>query len=199
MKTKMENNNFEIRSNGNINATEESRTITGYAIVFDQESEYMGFYEIIKRGAVTQELVNNCDIFARFNHDEDKVLARSNHGQGSLKLTVDDYGLKYEFESPNTNLGNELIEYINRGDINKSSFCFSMDNEADSQKWEKREGKLYRTIYKIDKLYDIATVWQPAYSGTSVSCRDLDNTLEEIKNREEKFDNMMKELIEYEI
>ena len=86
-----------IRTIGNVELrsadSTESRTIQGYAVVFDSESEDIGWIEIIHKGAITQELVDNCDVFAKFNHNDDKILARSNHGKGSLKLTVDDKGV----------------------------------------------------------------------------------------------------------
>lgn len=171
----------------------ESRTVEGYAMTFEQWSDNLGFYEMIARGAITQELVDNCDVFARFDHDSNKILARSNKGQGSLKLEVDEVGLKYSFEAPNTELGNELLEYIRRGDLNKSSFCFSLADEPDAEKWEKRDGKIYRTIYKIGAIYDIAPVWVPAYSSTSCSKR-----FNEISSLSNEIDSKM-DLLKFEI
>ena len=169
----------EIRNIGNINLRavegKESRHVEGYAMLFDVKSEYLGFYEVIERGAITQELVDNSDIFALFNHDENKVLARSNKGKGSLKVKVDDKGLFYEFDAPNTALGDELLEYIKRGDINKSSFAFGINTDKDdAETWKSKDGVYYRTIHHIDVLFDCSPVWQPAYSDTSVSKRAKD-------------------------
>lgn len=172
---------------GDTNVTAESRTVEGYAMTFEQWSDNMGFFEKIARGALTQELVDSCDVFARFDHDMNKVLARSNKGQGSLKLIVDEVGLKYSFEAPHTELGNELLEYIKRGDLNKSSFCFSIADEEGAEKWEKKEGVIYRTIYKIGALYDIAPVWVPAYSSTSCDSRKL----KEIETFSKEIDDKM--------
>lgn len=184
----------ELRSEEPYSVT---RTITGYAVVFESESNDLGFIEVIKRGAITQELVDNCDIFCKFNHDDNKVLARSNKGKGSLKLTVDDKGLRYEFEAPNTDLGNELLEYIKRGDLYQSSFAFALaPDDTTAQKWEKRNGTYYRTIYKIAALYDVSPVWQPAYSETSVDKRSLDE-YNKIVERDNKYDEMLKELENY--
>lgn len=171
--------------NGETLIKPESRTVEGYAMNFDVWSDNLGFYEKIARGAITQELVDSCDVFARFDHDSNKILARSNKGTGSLKLTVDEVGLKYSFDAPNTELGNELLEYIRRGDLNKSSFCFSISDELDAEKWEKRDGNIYRTIYKIGALYDIAPVWVPAYSSTSCSKRfnEIESLSKEIDDK----------------
>jgi len=186
--------NIEVRS---LEDGAESRTVQGYAVVFESESEDLGFIEVIKRGAITQELVDSCDIFAKFNHDDNKVLARSNRGKGSLKLTVDEVGLKYEFEAPHTDLGDSLLENIRRGEIYQSSFAFALSNDdKNAQKWEKRNGKLYRTINNIAYLFDVSPVWQPAYSATTCDKRSMDE-LNTIKEREQKYDNMLEELKSY--
>lgn len=187
-----------IRNIGNVELraleSPESRTITGYAVVFDTESQDLGFIETIKRGAITQELVDSCDVFAKFNHDDNKILARSNQGKGSLRLTVDEKGLKYEFEAPNTDLGNTLLENIRRGEIYQSSFAFAISqDDTTAQKWEKRDGKLYRTINKIAYLFDVSPVWQPAYLATSVDKRSMDE-VEKINAREAEYDKMINDL-----
>lgn len=195
----------EIRNLGNIQirAIENtpSRHIEGYAMLFDVQSQYLGFYETIERGAITQELINECDVFATFNHDLNKILARSNMGKGSLKLTVDDKGIFYEFDAPNTALGDELIEYLKRGDINKSSFAFGIDqSDDDAETWESKDGVYFRTIHKIARIFDVSPVWQPAYIDTSVSKRASDKIKEleeERKNGINKMlDNQLKEIEE---
>ena len=153
----------EIRNLGNIQIRavdgESSRHIEGYALMFDTQSEYIGFYETIERGAVTQEMVDACDVFATFNHDTNKIFARSNMGKGSLTLTVDDTGLKYEFDAPNTALGDELIEYLKRGDIDKSSFAFYIDpDDNEAETWTSKDGVYFRTIHKIAAICDVSPV-----------------------------------------
>lgn len=175
----------EIRSitNPELRVDLENRTVEGYAVVFDSLSEDLGFYETIHRGAITDDVINNSDVFARFNHDSEKILARSKKGKGSLKLTVDERGVKYAFKAPKTNLGNELLEYLERGDITASSFAFTIDpNDKDAEKWSNRDGKLYRDIYHINRLYDVAPVFSPAYEATTCSKRfdEIKATADEI-------------------
>lgn len=157
------------------NTTLESskNTVSGYACVFEKESVNLGgFTEIIHRGAITQETIEKSDIFANLDHDPTYIIARSRNGKGSLKLSVDDIGLYFEFELPQTEKGNEIRSYLERDEITQCSFCFSLDvNDKESQKWSIRNNTQYREIYKIDKLYDIALVFQPAYEQTSVSLR----------------------------
>ena len=175
----------EYRNIGVIsNFDEESRKITGCAIKFDTESQYMGFYEKIDRSAVDMDLIARSDIFALLNHNGEQVLARSRFGQGSLSLELRDDGLYYEFEAPHTQVGDELIEHIKRGEIFASSFCFSLPLEEAGDKREYDDnGVLHRTITKIGALYDVSPVYEPAYLATSCSKRTLD-ILEEIKEKE---------------
>ncbi len=186
----MNKQNLEIRNNGSMEIRElenNSRHVEGYAVVFDSQSEDLGFFETIERGAITQELVDNSDVFALMNHDDNKVLARSKNGKGSLKLTVDDIGLKYEFDAADTQIGNDLLEYLRRGEIVSSSFCFALDyNDPGAETWTRKNGANYRTIHKIAFLHDVSPVWNPAYSATSVAQRSLDKIkeLEETEKRE---------------
>lgn len=179
----------EYRNIGQIeNFDEESRTIQGYALKFDSESQYMGFYEKIDRSAVDEELIKSSDIFALLNHDTDKVLARNRYGQdsASLKLELREDGLYYEFEAPHTQYGDELIEHLKRGEIFASSFAFSLpvDSTGDVRSRDEK-GVLHRTITKIARLYDVSPVFEPAYLATSCTKRTL-NILEEIKMEDNK-------------
>ena len=83
---------------------------------------------------------------------------------------MDETGLKYRFEAPDTALGNELLEGLKRGDISTSSFAFTID----SDKWEKRtDGKYLRRITKFKELFDVSPVYKEAYPDTSVACRKM--------------------------
>ena len=164
------------------------RTVSGYAVRFETESVNMGFVEIIKRGAITEETIKTSDVFALLNHNENTVLARSNHGVGSLTLTVDNDGVYYEFEAPNTANGDELLEHIKRGEISQSSFAFTVSNEDGAETWTKRsDGVIVRQINKIARLYDISPVYQPAYESTTCSKRALEKVTE-LQNMEDNKD-----------
>lgn len=178
----------------------DSRRLEGRAIVFDSYSNNLGFYEKINRSAVTQELINNSDIIFTFNHDPNQLLARYRNGGGSLDVELREDGVYFSFDIPNTTLGNDIYELIKRGDISNCSFCFSISDEKDSQKWEKREGKMYREIMKIGGLYDLSAVTYPAYSDTDINARSIEarNIAEAeldkiIKEAEEKAEEQEKE------
>ena len=151
---------------------QDEEIIEGYAIVFNELSEDLGgFREMILPEAVNEELINNSDIYYLYNHNNDSIpLARSNHGSGSLELTVDSKGLKYRFNCLNT----EFYELVKRGDLDKSSFAFSLPKDGSGEIWEKSSEYNYvRKIVKIEQLYDCSAVLVPAYSTTELYARNL--------------------------
>ena len=150
----------------------EERIIEGYAIVFNELSEDLGgFREMIMPEAVNEKLINNSDIYYLYNHNDNSTpLARSNHGQGSLELTIDSKGLKYRFNCINS----EFYELVKRGDLDKSSFAFSLPKDGSGEIWEKSSEYNYiRKITKIEQLYDCSAVLVPAYSQTELYARNL--------------------------
>lgn len=182
------NNNIERRYVAEVRKAEddpESRRVSGYAAVFGSSSlplmdwDHGEFEEVIDRNAF-DGVIEQSDVFAVLNHDNSRgVLGRSVNGTGSLSLSVDDHGLRYEFDAPRTTLGDELLEGLRRGDITASSFAFSVQDE----RWEEQEDKTYkRTILKIGRLYDVSPVYNPAYPDTSVAQRSLDETLHNTTN-----------------
>lgn len=151
---------------------DDSRRIEGYALVFNSRSvDLGGFTEVIAPGALEGVLAKS-DVLALYNHDINRgLLARSRQGEGTLELTIDDTGLRYSFEAPNTALGDELLEGVRRGDIAGSSFAFTVDKDH----WEEdKDGSIVRTIIALDELFDVSPVIHPAYEETSVDSRGLD-------------------------
>jgi len=157
----------------------ESRVLEGYASIFNRDSEdFGGFVEQIKPGAF-DGVLERSDVRALINHDSNQLLARS--ASGTLNLIVDDKGLKYSFEVPNTSYGNDLLEMVRRGDLTQSSFGFSLSSEG--YEWEKREdGTRVRSITKIDKLFDVSPVTYPAYPDTEIAKRSFKKLIEEENN-----------------
>lgn len=166
--------------------TVNGRHVEGCAIKFNSRSQYMGFYEEILPGAVTQDFINTQDVLALFDHNSERgILARSNKGIGNLKLEVRGDGLYYAFDALPTQLGDEVVEYIRSGIIGGSSFAFAIDpNDDDAQTFERRsDGNIYRTIKKIALIADVSCVVHPAYEATSCTCRSYEKFLEEEEKR----------------
>lgn len=171
-------------------SSEDSRLVEGVAIVFDSDSQDMGYYETIAANAIDEDTIKRSDIFCYLNHDENRgVLARSRYGVGSLSLSLESDGLHYRFEAPKTQLGDELLSYLSRGEITTSSFAFTVADGGD--RWYRDEnGTLRREITKIDRLFDVSPVFEPAYLATACAKRKLD----EINIIDEKLDELKKEI-----
>jgi len=150
-------------------AEQNGNTIRGYAAVYNSDSEWMGgFYEQIETGAFDEVL--NDDVRAYFNHDENLLLGRVS--SGTLRISTDKRGLFYEVDLPKTSYANDLVELMQRGDVNQSSFAFLIERD----RWEQRDGVTYRIIEKVSRLIDVSPVSMPAYpSATSeLKKRDLE-------------------------
>lgn len=163
-----------------VEGEKESRTIEGYAIVFGVESVILADYwdnyrEIIEPGAITQERLQGMDIKMTMYHNREKLLARSNRGEGTLKLRVDEVGVHYEFEAPNTEDGNTALELVKRGDLSGSSFMYWSD-EASGVSYEKtQDGLLLRRVKTIGEIYDMTIAADPAYTETTAMAREAMN------------------------
>tara|TARA_Y100000593_G_scaffold95024_1_gene198482 strand:- start:6533 stop:7171 length:639 start_codon:yes stop_codon:yes gene_type:complete len=166
-------------------------TISGYAAVYHREDnpgtqyELMpNYYERIQPGAFTRALNEGDDVRALFNHDASAVLGRSK--SGTLRLSADKVGLKYEVDLPNTQLARDLAESVERGDISGSSFAFSVTPEG--QKIERdKDGTTYRNILET-RLYDVSVVTYPAYEAATSGLRSAEN-VEEAKAALDSWEN----------
>ena len=146
-------NRFETREDG-------QEVVVGYGSIWNSRSENLGgFYEYISPDAISQETIEKSDVRALINHDPNLVLARST--AGNLSLSVDEKGLRYEFSIPETSYGKDLAINMKNGNINQSSFAFTVG----ADEWSTDEdGNDIRTITSIEKLYDVSPVTYPAYS-----------------------------------
>ena len=184
MMTKM--NNKEIRtltSPIEIRAKEEEEGkhyIVGYALKFNKFSENLGgFIEKIEPTALDN--TDFSDVRALFNHDPSHVLGRTK--AGTLKLDIDDFGLRYEIALPDTTFARDLINSMERGDIDNSSFGFTVDSEnGDEWKYDDEKSVYVRTIKNINFLPEISIVTFPAYSQTEslVAQRSLEHYKHEL-------------------
>ncbi|GAG10493.1 unnamed protein product, partial [marine sediment metagenome] len=172
---KMENKEVRtIHEFSEIRADKKSRNVEGLGIVFNKESRDLGgFIEIILPEAM-EGVIENSDILALLDHQKQRgVLARSVNGKGSLATTITAAGVRYNYTAPNTPLGDEVREGIQRKDIRGSSFSFTIAKGGD--KIEKRsDGVIVRTIKQFDKIFDISAVYTAAYTDTTVALRSLD-------------------------
>lgn len=155
-----------------------SRTITGYAVLFNTPSAPLYSYddeeafEVISPSAIMREFLDQCDIKMTMFHNRQLILARSRNGEGTLSYDVDERGVSFRFDAPNTADGDKALEMIRRGDISGCSFMFSthyFDEAYVSRDIERVDGKtrITYTVKRITNIYDFTLAADPAYPDTS--------------------------------
>ena len=180
----MDDNKREIRTiecelairESALNEAGESRTITGTAIVFNRESQELDdwgekFKEIILPEAVTRSFLNTQDIKLNLLHDRKMTIARCNKGasNSSLRLSVDENGVNFEFDAPKCDLGDRALELVRTGVYSGCSFEFKPKD------YEKRvDGDTVTIIHRSFEYLNALTLgMDPAYRQTSVNVREL--------------------------
>ncbi|MGB3486668.1 MAG: HK97 family phage prohead protease [Xanthobacteraceae bacterium] len=147
-------------------------TVAGYAAVFGEVADINGYFqEVIARGAFTETL-RTADVRAYYDHDRGRVLGRSS--AGTLRLREDNKGLYVEIDLPDTSDGRDVVVLIERGDISGMSFGFSVLR----QEWDETIDPPKRTILEVE-LSEVSIVSNPAYDGTSIALRSLDEARKE--------------------
>ena len=147
----------------------EREWVVGYAAKFGVLSLDLGdFVERIDPGAfglVAERRGRRKPLETRalWNHDPNYPLARY---PGTLRMTVDEVGLRYEFPVPDTSYGRDIASNIRAGIVKGSSFSFTVPSGGDS--WAVEDGRSVRTIQKIDTLLDVGPVTFPAYPDADV-------------------------------
>lgn len=150
-----------------VNGGEKRPVIVGYAAVFQSPSRDLGgFIETIHPRAFDDVLKTNPDVVGVFNHDKNMLLARSSNG--SLRLKVDPYGLRYEMMPPKTKTAEEVVALVSEGYVTGSSFAFAVSRSGGDSWSTDERGIRRREIREISLLDDVGPVVRPAYEASSV-------------------------------
>lgn len=141
-----------------LRAGDKPMVLEGYAAVFNSETSIGDFREQVAPGAFKNSLEQ--DVRFLLNH-EGVPFARSSNG--SLQLTEDEHGLHYRAELLDTQSGRDLYAMVKRGDLNESSFAFTIAEET----WQDD----LRTIRSVGSLFDVSVTTFGAYPQTSAEAR----------------------------
>ena len=170
--------NKELRQfNVEMRLSEDKGLIEGCAIPFNTFSPVReGFREMILPEAV-DGILEQSDIRFRYNHQEDKFLARCNKGKGSLKIDKRDDGLYFSFKPKKDDLSQYVVERLLDGDLSEMSFAFVVE----SDQWTKNADGIYeRVIGKFYRLYDLSVVDNSFYGiENAVTCKRFEEIQEE--------------------
>lgn len=152
----------------------------GYTAMFDSWSERLGifedFREKIRPGAFKKTIAEN-DIRGLFDHSTLHVLGRSKGSDGgTMKLNEDSEGLEFDIpELPDTTDARNLVELVERGDVDGCSFGFYVvraewDYEPDASGDAPDDVDVTRELIEV-RLFDVGPVTFPAYPETSAEVR----------------------------
>lgn len=149
------------------------RTLVGYAAVFNSKT-VIGecFTEIIDPAAFNNTLSD--DVRALVDHDTGRVIGRTK--SKTLRLSVDNFGLKCEIDVPDTTDGNDLWTLVERGDISGMSFGFCVTK----QEWDDTGEQMVRTILEVE-LFEVSACAFPAYEDTKLGIRSLEAARQEVE------------------
>lgn len=153
----------QIEKRAALEVRAEGRKLVGYAATFNNETRIADFTETIAPGAFQRSLSGGTDILALVDHDKSRVLARTK--SGTLRLSEDTRGLRFEIDVPDTSAGRDVLALAARGDLGGMSFGFTVEDGGDEWRGDKR------TLRNVT-LHEVSVVqsW-PAYDGTMVQAR----------------------------
>lgn len=166
-----------VTRNGEEKEETSEEVLEGYAAVFNSVTDLGPFTEEISEGAFRESISRGDDVRMLFNHDSNYPFGRTTNG--SLRLSEDKTGLKIWNKPAKTQLGQDMLELIRRGDVSQMSIGFYIEEELSDFTREKP----HFTIQKI-RLVDVSPVTFPAYEATSIQV--LSNEEKEKKHEPKK-------------
>jgi HK97 family phage prohead protease len=157
-------NQFELRAG----QAGDGMSFSGYAAVFNSDSEPLPFIERIAPGAFAKSLKSRNNIRMYMNHDSSMLLGTTR--SKTVRLVEDSKGLFVDADLPDTSVGRDLSVLMQRGDVDSMSFGFTVPQGGD--RWS--DDGTRRELRQI-RLFEVSVVTGfPAYAATSASVRSLD-------------------------
>lgn len=178
---------YRIRGTDLTIDTRDNHKICGYINVTERESETLysktrgkWFKEVIKRGAfegaLEEALTEQRDIPLLLEHNYDKQLATT--ADGTFTLKEDQIGLRFEA----TVTDESLLQEVRDRKIENCSFGFLPKKED----FESVNSRLEKRFVESLRLFECSLVKNPAYVGSLVEERSLQDALEADKKAEEE-------------
>lgn len=146
--------------------------LSGYGAVFYNAADPGTEYDIFGDGYVLERIdagafdraIREDNVAGLVNHDPNLLLGRTK--AGTMRLSVDAKGLRYEVDLADTQAGRDARTSALRGDLDGSSFSFSVDAEE----WSRVGDNQVRTLKSV-RLFDVGPVVFPAYTATTSEAR----------------------------
>ena len=164
----MEHRTFEIQSTEiRVEGDEDAPVVSGHAAVFDSEAHN----EVIRSGAFSKTIKESKNIRALWDHDSGKPLAST--GNGTLTLTEDEHGLRFEMKpDPKTSMGQDAIQNIRSGLTTGMSFGFETISDKVTKRGTEDGADFLRELLEV-RLFEVSPVTFPWYEDTDVTVKAL--------------------------
>lgn len=173
-----------------VRAAEDNEMIVeGYATTFNepyvlwQDSDYVFLEQVDGQAFADTDM---SDVIMQYDH-EGRVFARTSNG--TLRLSVDNHGLRVTADLGGTEIGRQLYSEIRGGYTDKMSFGFTVDADERLVQEDRETGTVtvLRTIKRIGKLYDVSAVSLPANNATEISARSwCDGVIQQLTEERRK-------------
>lgn len=175
MKTEREYRALAAVMEARADAKEDEMIVEGYATTFNQPYDLFTYQGVRYMEQVDPSAFEACDmddVIMQYDH-AGRVFARTRNG--TLKLEVDDRGLKITADLSRTDTARQLYQEIRAGMTDRMSFGFIVGEDERTTTRDEDTGKstVLRTITRFKKLYDVSAVSIPANDQTSISARML--------------------------
>jgi|SRR5699024_796960 len=179
----------EVRAKSN---EDEKMVIEGYALKFNTKSNPLRSNDISFVESISPKALENADmsdVRALIDHNPSLVLARTT--ADTLKLEIDEVGLRFKAELADTTYARDLYKNIQAGNINQCSFAFELDEKGDSVRYNKETSMYERTLNSFKKIMDVSAVTYPAYNDTDVmpalrSIEEAEKEVEQLKEQQKR-------------
>lgn len=143
-------------------------TVQGYAAKFGVLSHDLGGFRTRLQPDCFSKAMQKLDCTLNLDHDDSRLLGRTT--SGTLQVRQDETGLWFSAQLPNTTVGNDARELLDRGDISECSFAVLIAKS----RFVEEEDLLIRELQEIDELLDVSLVVRPAFPKTEVSLHALE-------------------------
>lgn len=167
--------------------------LRGYPILFNTETIIYDWYygeirETILPTALEGTDLTDVYLITGHNIEPDKVLGRNGV---NMRLEVDETGLFFECELPNTQHARDIYNLVEQGLVDGMSFGFRCSDQVN-------EETMTRTITHIDELLEITITPFPAYKEASVIVQKERQELKDKEKEKEEQEAAEKEKAELE-
>lgn len=135
--------------------------LRGYPILFNVETKIYDFWYGEVQETILPTALDGTDltnVYLLTGHNPDNLLGRTGV---NMRVEVDETGLFFECELPNTQLARDIYNLVEQGILDGMSFGFTCSDEVNCE-------TKTRTITCIDELFEITITPFPAYKEASV-------------------------------